>query len=710
MQVIQTIRDKGAAIVIAVIALSLIGFLLMDAKSGSNNISSSLSSNIGKVNGHVIERSVFEEKIKQAEAAAARQQYGGKPEAGQIREQVWNGIIQENMILGEAEKLGLGFSAKELNSLFFSNEQGNPFLQGSDFINPETGKIDSGRVSQKLVEMKKAKGEEGDSYNSMAEQIKMQSLYGKYNALLNGSAYYPSWMQEKDKADNKNFANISYVAVPYNVISDSTIKVSDAEIEAYVAKHKNQFNQEAGRIISYVAFSQLPNAADSAKVKELVGGLKTAFAADTNARVFIVRNGSAINFDSSYLKKSKIVVPVIDSIIKQPIGTVYGPYVDQGSYVLAKVLGTKNYPDSAKARHILIGTVNAQTGQPIMEDSIAKKQADSILSAIKGGADFGAMVKLYSTDEGSKENGGLYDYFPYGKMVPEFNEFCFTKPAGTTSVVKTQFGYHIIEALGQKGNSPVYKIAYMAKEILAGENTIQNANNNATKISGQKNTKEFENYITKNSLQKVSWPSIVKENDFAVGQLRDGDARRMVKWVFEAKQGDVSEPYNIGDQFVVVNVESVQNEGTQDAKTAKRMAENVVRNQKKAAIIIKNIGANPTLESAATAYKQQVQIAGEDSSITFNSPFIKNIGEEPKVTGASFNKENQTKVSAPIQGGSGVFLIKVNGIAAKPADTPEAAAQQKIQQTTILRTQATAGWLESLKKLASIKDNRSKYY
>ena len=155
MQIIQTIRDKGAAVVIAVIALSLIGFLLMDAKSGTKGAGGgffgSLSNSVGKVNGEPVEKALFDEKFTQADANAEQQaqQYGRKPEAGQIRQQVWDNIVGLKIFSAEAEKLGLGFTSKELNSLFFSNEQGNPFLQaGAGFTDPATGRLDAGKVSQ----------------------------------------------------------------------------------------------------------------------------------------------------------------------------------------------------------------------------------------------------------------------------------------------------------------------------------------------------------------------------------------------------------------------------------------------------------------------------------------------------------------------------------------------------------------------------------
>ncbi|MGC4100977.1 peptidylprolyl isomerase [Ferruginibacter sp.] len=712
MQVIQTIRDKGAAIVIAVIALSLIGFLLMDAKQGSSNFFNSLSSNVGKVNGEAFERADFEQKFKQADEIATRQsqQYGRKPDAGQIRQQVWDNFVTQVVFSDEAKKLGIDFSAKELSSLFYSNDQENPFLQGSNgaFTDSATGKLDRDKVTQKLAEMKRAKGDDADNYKQITDQVRMQNMFAKYNGLLSASAYYPSWMQEKDNAEAKNFASITYVQVPYAVINDSTINVTDQEIDSYVAKHKNQFKQEAGRIISYVAFSQLPSAADSASTKDLVAAQKSAMETETNMSAFLAKNASAIPFDTSFKAKASIGTSMIDTIAKLPVGTVYGPYLDKTDYVLAKVVAIKTTPDSAKARHILIPTVDPQSGQMVNTDSAAKSKADSILAAVNAGADFAALAKQYSSDQGSKDKGGFYDYFPYGQMMPTFNDFAFDKPAGTRGIVKTPYGYHVIEAMGQKGSSNKYKIAFLAKEITPSEATMSNANLNATKLSGQKGGKDFEAYVAKNGLQK-SLPPMIKENDYMIGyELQD--ARLLIRWAFEANVGDVSEPFNIGNQFIVAMLEKVQSEGTQDAKTARQMVQGVVRNHKKAEMIIKQLGANPTLDKAAADYKQQIVNAGADSSITFNSFAVPNLGEEAKVIGASFNKDNQTKVSAPIEGGLGVYIVKVNSIGTKPADTPEAAALQKKQQTDNLRSQTTSGWFEGLKNQANIKDGRSKYY
>ena len=402
-------------------------------------------------------------------------------------------------------------------------------------------------------------------------------------------------------------------------------------------------------------------------------------------KTFLARNASAIDFDTNYLPKSKINSVAIDSITRLPTGSVYGPYVDNKNYVVAKILGSKFLPDSVRARHILIATVNNQTGQPILEDSIAKKRADSILAAVNTGANFALLALQYSSD-GSKDKGGDLGTFGYGAMVPEFNKFCFDKPVGTKGVVRTQFGYHVIEVMNQKGQSPAYKIGFLAKEIFASEETINKASNDAIKLSAIKDPKKFQEYLDKNNLPKIIVPNLIKENDAQIGQMQD--ARQLVRWVFDANKGDVSDPISVGDQFVVALVDKILKEGTQDVETAKPLAENAIKEEKKGETIIKNLGTNVTLETAASKYSKAILTAGLDSSITFKSQIIDSIGNEPKLIGAIFNKANLNKVAAPIAGKTGVYVFKVNSIAEKTANANENAVENRAQQTAALRNQA----------------------
>ena len=711
MQIIQGIRDKGTVIFSIIIAIALISFILMSAEKGNGSrLFGSNSTAVGKINGEEIELADFNKKVTQAETKQANQ--SGRQPAGAeilaIRDQVWNQTVAENVFYKEADKLGITLTSKQLSAILMSNDPANPFLQERDLMD-DSGRLDMTKAQQAVTNIKKFKGEQREMVDAeIVEPLKLSTAASKYSALISASAYYPAWMKERDAAASKNFANISYVAVAYNEISDSAVKVTDEDINNYTAKRKDLFKQEAGRTISYLSFSQLPSAADSAKTRQLTEELKAPFAADTNTKSFVARNASTIDFRDEFLPVSKIQSSAKDTIIKQPVGTVYGPYVDGQNYVLAKVLGTKTMPDSAKARHILIVANDLQTHQAVRTDSAAKALADSIYAAIRGGADFAALAIKYSADKGSAVKGGDLGTFGYGTMVAEFNEFSFTKTPGETGVVKTQFGYHIINLESQSNFKPAYKIAYIGKQIIPSDETINAASLAATKASASKNSKELTDYAAKNGLKMIDLPGItIKENDYAVSNLQD--ARSLVRWIFTAKKGDVSEPIAVGDQFIVATVNKIYEEGTQDAATARPNAEAAVRNRKKADMIIAKLGNNPTLESAAAAYNKQVLTAGADSSITMNARIINGIGSEPKVIGASFNKDFQTKVSPPIPGATGVYVIKVNNIQQKAEPSEAEKLTQISTQMSTLR-QATNNWFEALRKQANIKDKRSKFF
>jgi peptidyl-prolyl cis-trans isomerase D len=707
MQIIQNIREKGAAIIIVVIAISLIGFILMDAKQGSGNgIFGGSVDNVGKVNGEKVTVEEFNRRVKQAEDAETGRT-GQQPSGAaidRIRDQVWNQIVAERVFYKEAEKLGINLTSSEVKAILLSNDPSNPFTQERDLVDPATGKLDMTKAQDAYNNIKKSKGEQRAAVDArILEPLKLSTAVAKYGGMISAAAYYPTWMKEKDAAEAKSFATISYVAIPYNEISDSAVTVTDADINGYVAKRKDLFKQESGRTISYVAFSQLPTAEDSTKAKKLVDDIKTSFAADTNAKSFTAKSTSTIDFVDEYLPKAKINSRFTDTIVKQPAGTVYGPYVDGKNYVLAKVIGSKMMPDSVKARHILIGTNDPQTGKPLMEDAAAKKLADSILNLVKAGGDFAALAKQYSTD-GSKDKGGDLGTFGYGQMVPEFNTYTFSNPVGSKAVVKTQFGYHVIDILSQTAMKPAYKIAFVGKEITASDLTVNNASLAATKASAQKDAKALEGYLKTIGKNMIVNPQPVKENDFAVGNMEN--ARGLVKWAFNAKKGEVSEPFPIGDDFVVATVHDVFEEGTQSASIARRGAEAIIRNEKKAAMIIEKIGTNATMQTAAAKYNKQILTAGADSSITLAAQMINGLGVEYKLIGAAFNKANLNKESAPFAGTSAVYIIKTDAIQNKPDLSPEVTAQQQTAAMMKIR-QSANNWFEALRKQADIKDKRS---
>lgn len=707
MQIIQTIRDKGAAIVIVVISLSLIGFILMDANQGQG-LFGSFSTDVGKVNGETIELNEFQEKVRMAELM--EQQRTGQAVSGtrsyQLREDTWNQIIAQRIFLAEAEKLGIQFTSKELSYILMSNEPNNPLLQEQSLRDPNTGKLNVEEAQKAIANIKKLKGEQRANIDAQViEPLKVGSMVNKYSSLLTSSAYYPEWMKQKDIKESTGFAHIKYVMVPYSELPDSVVRVTDADINAYVQKNKGMFKQEAGKIISYISFSQKPSADDSLRTFTSVQQIAGEFAADTNTNAFLLRNGSTREFNDAFQPRSAFGSIPVDSIAAAP-GGVYGPFIDGNNYVIAKLVGTKMLPDSVRAKHILITTSDRETGEMIRDEAAAKQLADSLLAAINAGSDFTALAAQYSAD-GSRNNGGDLGMYGYGMMVPEFQEFTFTQPVGSRGVVQTQFGYHVIEVTAQKDFNPGYKIALMAREIIPGDATINQASLNATKASALDGAKTLAEYAEKNGLSITRHPVVVKENDYSIGAL--DDARQLIRWVNESKPGAVSEPFSIGDQFVVATVEKEYKEGVQDAETARIGAEAMIIKEKKAEMIIGKMGANPTLDAAASAYGKEILEAGADSSITMVSPMITGVGIEPKVVGASFNKNYLQKPSPAFGGTMGVFVVQTQSMGEKAPPTEEEIMQRSTGKLQNMRSQ-TGNWYEGLRKLAKIKDNRSTHF
>jgi peptidyl-prolyl cis-trans isomerase D len=696
MSVIQTIRDRGTWIIFVIIALALIAFILQDGANRGGTAFSNTSV-ITKVNGTAIQRGDFEEKLKMAETM-----YGAQ---GATREQlignVWNQEVESVVLAQEYEKLGLVVSAKELNDVMFG--QNSPLRQ--EFTDPATGEFKVDDAKRAFAQIKKSKN---------ADQIKMinagyieptiqNTLRNKYQNMLVQSVYVPKWMVEKQEADNNAIANISYVYYPYVAIADSLAKVSDEEINAYVKKHSSEFQKtEETRTINFVSFNAGPSDADSANTLNQINTLKTDFASSTDAKAYFGKVGTEMPFYDSYFSRNKMQMAQKDSITKTPIGGIYGPYLDGNSYVIAKMIGVKQWPDSVKVRHILIGTIDPRSQQMMRADSTAKNLVDSIENAVKTGADFNLLVAQYSDDQGSRDKGGVYDYFPQGQMVGVFNDFAFDKPVGTKGVIKTEFGYHYMEVLGQKNPNPAYKIAYLAKPIIASNETVSAANTAASQFAASsKNAKQFVDNATKQNLSIMSAAEI-KENDFTINSI--GSTRSLVRWVYEKKTGDVSEPTEIGDRYIVAMIAAVNKVGLMSAAEARPLIEGVVRNEKKAKQIIETKMKGKTLDQISKSINSPILRA---DSLGFAASFVTGVGSEPKVVGAAFNKSLQGKPSELIAGSNGVFAVQGEMVGAKPNASLPDAVKEGLLQTRKMSIYRSA---EALRKSATIKDFRSTFY
>lgn len=699
MSVIQSIRDKGAWIIFAIIALALIAFILQDASFRKGSMFSDTTT-LAKVNGSKIERTYFEERME-----LINQMNGGQISREQLMPSVWNMVVEQKVMEQEYDKLGITFTVKELNDLLFGTNP--PQWLRQRFTDPNTGMYDEAKARQELAEVKKRPNDPQvkQYYDVFIQPTIEQTLRQKYQALIAQAVYVPKWMAEKNNADNNSIANISYVYAAYSSVSDSSVIVSDDDVKAYVQKHAKEFEQkEESRSISYISFDAFPSAQDSSNLLQQMNALKTEFATTADAKQFVSARGSEMPFTDAFITSTNLKVPNADTIKKLAVGEVFGPYVDGNNFTLARMVEKRTMPDSVKVRHILV-----KFGEGGLTDSAAKKRIDSIAAAAKSGADFNNLVLQFSDDPGSKSKGGEYEFasLQFSNLSKEFAEVAFYGNTGDKKVVKVEnssySGYHYIEVMQQKNIQTAYKVAYMSKAIVPSDETVNAANNAAQQFAANtKDKKSFDDNAAKQN-KTVLVANDIKELDYNVGNL--GSNRTFVRWVYENDVNDISEPTQIGDRFIVAIITSVNEKGLMSVQAARPLTEQFIRNEKKAKIIIDTKMKGGSLDAMAQAIGQPVQRA---DSLSFGG-FIPGVGNEPKVLGAAFNKDLQGKVSGPIAGANGVYAIKVENIGAKPAMGADVESQRQAAMAN-LKGQISYRAMDALRQAADVKDYRNKFY
>lgn len=714
MSVIQQIQEKYAKLMAVIIALALIIFVIMLAFENGGSLFRSGSTNVvGKVNGQEIDYNPFSARVEQQEEYMRTQGYGAMARY-QALEQVWNQEVRQLLLNSELDKLGMGIGKRELGDILYGNDAASELKQ--QFTDPQTGLYNATLAKQQIDQMSNnGTPEQKAQINAFVAQLKFNRLNEKYTSLLSGSVNYPRWLIEKQNADNSQLAKIAVVREFYTSIPDSAVRVTDQEINDYVNKHKKDFEQEESRGVAYVSFSALPTAADSTAARQRLLDLKPAFDSASDMKQFLEAQGIRTFYDG-YINGGRIQVPMKDSIIRIPVGTDYGPYVDGTNYSLAKMLGTRTQPDTVTFRHILIGLskTDPQTGQQTFarDSATAYKLADSLRLAINAGTPFDSLVIQFTDDEGSRATYGKYENRTAGEMVPPFNDFIFGNSPGAKGIVNTDYGSHYVEILSQKGSSAAYKIAYLTQPIEASNETDENAHNEATKFAAEsRDQKSFDANVDK--LKSKGIFKMIESNIPPTGYQfqQAGISRELVRNVYEAKLGEVLQPVRVGDNYVVAIVTEINEKGTMSLSNARLRVEPILMNQKKAEQIRKKVASATTLEAVAAAWGGKgIEII---DSVRFSGIPTTAISAEPKVLGAAFNPANKGKLSTPIDGSSGVYVIRVDDVSTTPLADANVAEQRKIKQQTAKlqqQQQVMMGMNTALMDAATIKDNRRKFY
>lgn len=715
MAVIQTIRDKYAKIAGGVIVLALVGFVLMDASSGGGGgLFSGNKDKVGEINGETIKVDEFEREVQQYENQLKMQNpnyTSDEQTSAQVRDQVWNQMVTDRLNNDIYEKLGITVSKQELEDMLVGPNPDPAIVR--EFTNPETGEFDAQTASANIQRARRDPQMKAQ-WEAFENDLIKRRHTAKLNAMISGSFYAPKFILEQNYNTQNEVADINYVSLPYSLIPDSDVKVTDEEINQYIKENKAKFKQkETIRSIDYVSFEVVPSAEDTALIVNELERIREEFAAttgDEDLRNYILQHAESPKI--GYFTEDQLhPASVKEELWGANLNQVVGPYYDGNAMVLSKVVERRSYPDSAKVRHILVKTEDRR--QAVRSEDEAKARLDSAIALLKSGVPFDTIVAQFTDDDGSKNTGGEYTFTLKDKpnISKEFADFTFEGTTGQNKTVQVSndayAGFHYIEILEQKDFKPVVKVASIDKSLFAGEETYTNVYSNATKFAAEaKNSEAFKKAAQENMLT-ISPAGNINKNSSLVGSL--GASRELVKWTYKAKIGDVSDILTIGNKYIVATLKDISEAGLVKLNDENRgYFESMVMKNKKAKLLIEKNKSHTNLEAIATANTQQVNSA---DSISMNQGFIPGLGGEGKVAGYVFHKNfKENTLSPAIPGSNAVYFVTVrNRRTATPNQPLNIEMERKLAEAQFKASAANAV-MNSLKEIYEVKDTRGEVY
>ncbi|MFE3847298.1 peptidylprolyl isomerase [Flavobacterium sp. LB3P45] len=696
MAVLAKIRQRSA-LLIAVIALALFAFIIQDL-IGKGGFGKS-TKDVGSINGKDIAFEDFRIKVSNVEKS------GQGITSTAAANRVWDQEVSIALLSSEFDKLGLRVGEKHILEVLKADENigKNPL-----FLNA-AGMFDIA----KFKEYFKSNPAQAQYLKDREKDAELNAKYQIYNTLIKAGIYTTESEGKMKYEMEANKVNFAYVAGLYSTIKDSDVKVTDAEIVDFMKKNEKKFKADESREVEYVLIEDKASKEDEDEVKSKINGLLSGrvvynqatgkndtlpgFRNATNTIEFVNSN-SDVPYDSTYIAKKDLPAVDADKLFNLASGEVYGPYMFGKYYCISKSMGMKAGVN-AKASHILISYEGTQVPNKKEKRTKeeAKAKAESILAQVNANPDSFLMLAFTNSDDSSAQQGGDLGYFGPNQMVKPFNDFVFNNGIGKVGLVETPFGFHIIKITDKQDG---IRLATVAQKIEASEVTSDKVFTQATKFEMDATDKDF-GKIAKDMKLTVAAPLTLKGMDETFGPL--GNQRSIVRWAFEddTKVGAVKrfEVANLG--HVIAKLKNVDKSGLVTVTLARPYVEPILKNKKKAELIKAKMTGS-SLEAIAKATGAKIQQA---SDITMENPMLVGAGLEPKVVGNAFELA-ANKTSAPIEGNTGVYVVKNTSTVKAPSlkDHAPYVAKLKAQAASDVNRVIPA-----LKSSAKIEDNRKQF-
>jgi peptidyl-prolyl cis-trans isomerase D len=695
MAVIGKIRERSTLLLI-IIGGAMVAFVLGDFFSG--RVTTVNNQYVGKVYGEDINLVDYEKRVEsQKQSMASIGQPVSSQAEQQIRNQVWNSMVQEKILYTEMNKLGLRLGQDEFDDIRFGENVRPEFSSDENFKNPETGTFDAQLVQNYFAFLKERYPL---FYEVQVNRIVNERLYEKYNNLVKKGVYTNTLEAKDEYYRQTQKVTINYIAKTYDSMADSLVAVTDKDLKAYFDKHKDEdrFEREATADVIFVGFDVAPTADDEEATRESVADLIDDFKVAANDSLFVLKYGASRNANASPFKTQEH--PDLEAqVFAAQVGDIVGPYKSGDRWCIAKVQKLEDEPQ-ATARHILLANNKGDSMDKL------KSRADSIKKVIQSKKNFDEMVTKFSDDPGSAATGGKYENFNREMMVPEFSAAAFDKPVGSLNVVETTYGVHLVEPLSRRTVPLVYVLEVDAN-IEPSSQTYNAAYDMANEFSIQAGSAEkFRALAEERQLKVEEGKGITRQAANLPGITQSSDAVRWAHNIELTKVGQVSEPFEFGRKVVVLALEKRTAQGRATFEDAKEEIRADVVREKKAALFKTELEGKD-MNQLMVDLGLTVQVG---SNLTEKRPNLLGGTPEPYVVGYAFTLP-EGGVSPPLEGERGVFVISVlSKTTAEPREEYMMYADELGESRKAIYGTYSTGLYKSLKEFADVKDDRSNIY
>lgn len=719
MTALGKIRSKGILLII-IIGLGLFAFIAEEAFRSCNGIKGQNSQQIGEVLGEKIYVQDFQKLLDEYQDAmklTMRTDNLSEDQLNQLKDQVWQQLVSERVMKEDCKKLGLTVTEDELQNVL--NDGTNQLLTQTPFVNQQTGRFDVSILKQFIDAYRKAEASNNSqqldqmrpAYNYwlfVEKNLRTQLLAQKYQSLL-ANCVLSNKVEAKMAFNEENEeAQIQLASIAYNTIKDADIKVTDEELKAKYEELKPAFRQQQEtRDVKMVDVQVKASATDRAQLQKDMAGYQKQLAAAADPTQVVSKSGSMIQYiglpvSGKAFQQYPDIASKIDSMAVGTTGVVEN--TKDNTYNIVRILSRTELPDSVEFRQIQVGGKTLEA---------ARASADSIQKALAAGGDFQAIAKRYGQDSTTTWfTGAMYEQAStMSQDNRAYIEALLNGAVGSTQNIELTQGNVVIQVLNRKAMKSKAVAAVIKKEIRFSDNTYSKAYNRFSQFvtQSQASLADLQKHATKFGY------TVQDLNDFAtpshtVGNVGGSGIRDAIKWIFEAKEGQVSQLFEAGkenDHLLVLCMTKIHPQGYRpwdDAQVKEILKREVIRDKKAEMIMAKLKGVNSI--AAAQAKGAKVSTVNQ---ITFAAPaFIQATGAaEPALSGAVAATAQGKFCSAPVKGNAGVYVFQVVKKQMRPAKYNE---EQQIQMCRQRAMQYMGNFMQDLVFGAGVVDNRYLFF